>query len=100
MCASVLLKFQDDRIILSIIPFHLYIYFIKRHNDRWYDLGFPCGTEVKNSTANAEDTGSIPGSGKSPGVGNGNSPQYSYLENPMDRGAWWVTIHGITKSWT
>ena len=55
---------------------------------------------VKNSTANAEDTGSIPGSGKSPGAGNGNPLQYFYLENPMDGGAWWAAIHGVTKSWT
>ena len=41
-----------------------------------------------------------PGLGKSPGEGNGNPLQYSCLENPMDRGAWWVTVHGVTKSWT
>ena len=43
---------------------------------------------------------SIPGSGRSPGEGNGTSLQYSGLENPMDRGAWWATVHGVTKSWT
>ena len=49
---------------------------------------------------NAADLGSIPGSGRSPGEGNGNPLQYSCLENPMDGGAWWATVHGVTKSWT
>ena len=56
---------------------------------------------VKNLPASAgdiRDVGSIPGSGKSPGGGNGNPPQYSCLENPMDKGAWWATVHGVTKS--
>ena len=45
-------------------------------------------------------TGLIPGLGRSPGEGNGNPLQYSWLENPMDRGAWQATVHGVTKSWT
>ena len=56
---------------------------------------------VKNPPANsgdARDTGSIPDSGRSPGVGNGNPLQYSCLENSTDRGAWWATVHGVTKS--
>ena len=60
-------------------------------------------TVVKNPPANAGDarhTGSIPGSGRSPGVGNGNPLQYTCVENSMDRGAWWAAVHGITKSWT
>jgi len=52
----------------------------------------------KESTANAGDVGCIPGWGRSPGGGNGNLFQYSCLENPMDRRAWWVTVHGIKKS--
>ena len=59
--------------------------------------------EIKNPLANAGDTrdvGSVPGSGRSPGEGEGNPLQYSCLENPMDRGAWQATVHGITKSWT
>ena len=66
-------------------------------------LGFPGGAEVKNLPANAEDagdTGSTPGLGGSPAEGNGNPLQYSCLENPMDRGAWWATVHGIANSWT
>jgi len=62
--------------------------------------GFPGGARVKNLLANAEDTrdlGWIPGWGRSPGVGNGNLLQYSCLENSMGRGAWWATVHGVTK---
>ena len=58
---------------------------------------------IKNLLANAEDTkdvGLIPGSGRSPGGGHGNPLHSSCLENPMDRGAWWATVHGVTKSWT
>ena len=58
---------------------------------------------VKNPPANAgdiRDVGSIPGSGRSPGGGYGNPPQYSCLENPMDRGPWQATVHGVTKSQT
>ena len=58
---------------------------------------------VKNLPANAggaRDMGSIPASGRSPGIGNGNPLQYSCLGNPMDRGAWWATVHGVAKSWT
>ena len=52
---------------------------------------------IKNPPANAEDTGLIPGLGRSTGEGNGNALQYSCLENPMDRGAWRSTVHGVTK---
>ena len=65
--------------------------------------GFPGGSVVKNMPANAggiRDTGLIPGSGRSPGEGNGNPLQYSCLENPMDRGAWWTSLHRVAKSWT
>ena len=58
---------------------------------------------VKNLPPNAEDirdVGLIPRSGRSPGIGNGNLLQYSCLENPMDRGAWWATVHKVAKSWT
>ena len=68
-----------------------------------YTKGFPGGTAVKNQPANAgniRDACSIPGSGRSPGVGNGNPLQYSCLENSMDRGAWWATVHGVAKNQT
>ena len=58
---------------------------------------------VKNPPANAgdiRDTGSVPGLGRSPGGGHGNSLQYSCLENPFDRGAWWATVHGVAESQT
>ena len=61
---------------------------------------FPGGSEDKVSACNAGDPGSIPGLGKSPGEGNGDPFQYSCLENPMDRGAWRATVHGVSKSWT
>ena len=64
---------------------------------------YPGGLVVKNLPANAGatgDLGSVPGSGRSPGGGNGNPLQYSCLENSMDRGARWATVHGITQSWT
>ena len=62
--------------------------------------GFPGGSDSKGSTCNAGDPGSIPGLGRSPGEGNGNPLQYSCLENSMDGGAWWVTVHGVAKSQT
>ena len=58
--------------------------------------GFSGGSLVKNLPANAGGVVSIPGSGRSPGEGNGNPLQYSCLRNPMDRGAWWATVHGVT----
>ena len=62
--------------------------------------GFPGGSEVKVSACNAGDLGSIPGSGRSPGEGNGNPLQYSCLENPRDGGDSWVTVHGVAKNQT
>ena len=59
-------------------------------------MGFPDSSLVKNLPANAGGMVSIPGSGRSPGEGNGNPLQYSCLRNPMDRGAWWATVHGVT----
>ena len=63
-------------------------------------MGFPGGSDGKES---AWDTGylcSVPGQGRSPGEGNGNTLQHSGLENPMDRGAWWAIVHGVAKGWT
>ena len=59
-------------------------------------MGFPGGSEVKVSACNTGDPRSIPGSGRTPGEGNGNPLQYSCLENPMDGGAWWATVHRFT----
>ena len=66
-------------------------------------IGFPDGSVVKNLPASAgdvRDVVSISGLGRSPGEGNGNLLQYSWLENPMDRGAWRAIVHGVEKSWT
>ena len=63
-------------------------------------MGFPNGSVAKNLPANAGDARLIPGLGRSPGGGNGNPLQYSCLKNPMDRGACWAAVHGVTKSRT
>ena len=60
-------------------------------------MGFPDGSVVKNPSAKSGDEGRIPAPGRSPGGGNGNPPQYSCLGNPMNRAAWWVIVHGVTK---
>ena len=62
--------------------------------------GFTDGSSSKKSACNAGYLGLIPGSGRSPGEGNGNPLHYSYLENSMDRGAWQATVHGVAKSHT
>ena len=62
-------------------------------------MGFPGGSDGKESARNAGDLGSIPGLGRSLGEENGNPLQYSCLENPMDRGAWRGTVHGVTENW-
>ena len=61
-------------------------------------IGFPCGSDGKESTCKEGDLGSVPRLGRSPGEGNGYPFQYSCLENSMDRGAWWTIVHGATES--
>ena len=63
-------------------------------------MGFPDGSDGKESVCSVGDPDLIPGSGRPPGEGNGNTIQYSCLENPMDGGAWQATVHGVAKSWT
>ena len=63
-------------------------------------MGFPGSLDGKESACNEGDPGSVPGLGRSPGEGNGNPLQYSFLENAMDRGAWWSAVHRFTKSQT
>ena len=80
----------------------------QKEKDKYHGMsllhgGFPGGTVVTNLLANTgvlRDMDSIPGLGRSPGKGKDNPIQCSVLENPMDRGAWWATVHGITKSQT
>ena len=66
----------------------------------WSELDFPGSSDGKASAYNVGGLGSISGSGRSPGEGNGSPLQFSCLENPMDGGAWWATVHGVTKSRT
>ena len=63
-------------------------------------MGFPGGSDGKESACNEGGLGSVPGSGRSSGEGNGKALQYSCLENPMDRGILWATVHGVEKSQT
>ena len=63
-------------------------------------VGLPCGSDCKESAHNAGYPDLIPGLGRSPGEGNGNPLQYSCLENPMGRGTWWATVHGVAQNWT
>ena len=72
------------------MPVHIYLFFNS-------SVGFPGGSTVKNPPANAGDMRSIPGSGRSPGEGNGNPLEYPCLGNPMDRGAWQAIVHRVTK---
>ena len=72
---------------------------LKNWNSK-HNLGFPGGSDGKESACNLGDLGSIPGLGRSPGGGHSNPLQRSCLENPMDRRAWWATVHGVAKSWT
>ena len=82
---------------------HIYVY-IHTHTYIIYicmpTYDFPGGSDGKESACNAGNPGSIPGSGRFPGEGNGNPLQYSCLENFMGRGAWWTTVHGVSKSRT
>ena len=79
--------------------------FIRKITDTIYvipsfTVGFAGSSDPKESSYNAGDPGSIPGSGRSPGKGNGYPLQYSCLENSLDSGAWWATVHGLVKSQT
>ena len=60
----------------------------------------PSGSDDKEYACSVGDLDLIPGSGRSPGEGNGSPLQYSFLENPMDRGAWWTTVHEVSKGQT
>ena len=78
--------------MLITIPVFLF------HTERYTNPGSPDGSVVKKLHVNEGGAGSIPGSGRSPGEGNGKPLQSSCLGNPMDREAWWATVHGITKT--
>ena len=94
-----------DSLALSILygPTLTSIYDFLNCTPFYYTRGFPGGASSKESPANLgniRDLGSIPGSGRSLGVGNGNLLQYSCLESSMGRGAWWATVHVAEKIWT
>ena len=78
----------------STVRFMLFSCLLMQH------MGFPDGSRIKNLPANARDVYSIPGLGRYPGEGHGNPLQYFCLENPMERGVWWATVHGVMKNWT
>ena len=95
---------QSQKTVHHMIPFTWNFHNREIYRDwkQFSDWGDPGGTSDKELPANAgdvRDVGSIPGSGRSPGEGNGNSFQYFCLENPMDRGTWLAIVHGVTKSW-
>ena len=77
-------------------------FFTAEHQGNCYKVGlaFPGSSDGKEPACNAGHPASTPGLERSPGEGNGKPFQYSCLENPMDREAWWATVHGVTKSWT
>ena len=85
---------------MYIKPNHFLPYKVSLFRVHFSYIDFPGGSDGKASAYNVGDLGSIPGSGRSSGEGNGNPLQYSCLENPMDRGAWLATVHGIVKNWT
>ena len=85
--------------LVSIKPGNA-VYINSFNQTHLYKLGYHSGSDGKESARNAEDSSSIPRSGRCPGEGNGDSFQYSVLENSMDREAWWATVHGFTKRWT
>ena len=76
------------------MPFLFVFYFWDIYDLNWASLRAPFG---KDYAYNVGDLGLFPGSGRSPGEGNGHPLQYSCLENPMDRGAWWTTVHVVTR---
>ena len=87
--------------LLKLLDNHKAMFVMFQISTNWFlepntfEKGFPGGSAVRNPPANAGDADLIPGSERSPGAGNGNPLQYSCLENPMDRGAWWATVHGV-----
>ena len=101
MCAQlwVFFKLKKDQRVKTVINQKF-----KRNTEfiptSLYLIGFPGGSDGKESACNAGDPGLIPESGRSPGEGNSYPLQYFCLENSMDRGAWWATVHGVAKSQT
>ena len=103
MCVSHIWKSHHVKIynvLIIIYTILLTFQFLSYINIFLNQEGFPGDSDGKESAYSAGDSGSNPGSGKSPGEGNGNPLQSSCLENSMDREAWWATVHGVAKSQT
>ena len=103
MCVSHIWKSHHVKIynvLIIIYTILLTFQFLSYINIFLNQEGFPGDSDGKESAYSAGDSGSNPGSGKSPGESNGNPLQYSCLENSMDREAWWATVHGVAKSQT
>ena len=109
---SIILHFQDRNLYLFFLHLCSYLFFLVmccrilnivscavKQDLVVYPFYIPDGSEYKESSCNAGDMGLIPGLGRFPGEGNGNPLQYSCLENPMYRGAWWATVHEVTNDW-
>ena len=92
--SSGLLQQEANAYMMLIYLYNKYLFC----NSMLLTIGFPGGSVVQNPPANTGNVDSIPGSGRSPGEGNGNPLQYSCLQNPMDRGAWQATVQGVAKS--
>ena len=86
--------------VFSIFNLKNIVYFHAYNLEKCKQPKIAAGSDSKASAYNAGDLGSIPGSGRSPGEGNGNPLRYSCLENPMDGGAWWAAVHGVAQSQT
>ena len=86
---------------VGLLDLMVALFFFLKELPYWtmFCQNFPCSSVGKESACSAEDLGSIPGLGRSPGEGNGDPLQYPCLENLMDRGAWWAAVHGGLKSW-
>ena len=87
-----------DKVVVHIYNGILLSHFLKMNLSQWDGEGFPSGSAIKNLPAG--DVSSTPGLGRSPRGWHDNPLQYSFLENFMDRGACWATVHGVAKSWT
>ena len=97
MSVNLLIMHSFIIVILCSLPFFIFIFYYLFVLLYYLLRGFPGGSVVKNLPDNVGDVGQIPGLVRSPGEGNGNPFQYSCLGNPKDRGAWWATVHGITR---
>ena len=100
MCLFELWNLPDVCPIVGLKDHMVALFLVFKGTSKLFSMGFPSGSDGKESAYNARDPGSTSGPGRSPGEENGNPLQYSFLENPMDRGAWRDTVLGVAKSGT